>query len=311
MTELNEKTMRIVDSSCTPEYTERHHAVVIDGKQIPLIFKFGEDMILPYETGAKLMGLEGFRAFDPDTGSEIMVPPKTDETIRIKIAADEIVAKYDELTLGALKVRAASRPGGEVFLTGEVEAKHIISFLKADAAKVHRENENVEEGLEIEMDDEPAPRPQTQEQTDNGKGIGAQNAGPAPQPHHAIDYSASHPKPAETEASDKPADAVVKRAIAMTEEEIAQFKGKEISAALAALDVGAGEPTETDKLLAGAPAKEGGDIKVVATSGSDASNEEEKLEVKADEPVKEEAPDLPPLPGSNPSAVETQEYKEP
>lgn len=121
--------VRVVDSSVTAESPERTHEVNIDGEVTSVTFKRGEETIVPFKVGIKFMQ-EGFKVFKPGTDTELMVPPKTDQTIRNRISEDEVVAKYDELTVGALKVRAAAKPGGEKFLVGEVDKADMINFLK-------------------------------------------------------------------------------------------------------------------------------------------------------------------------------------
>ena len=134
--------VRVVDSSVTAEHPQRVHDVVVDGNIQRVVFNLGEEMLLPYAVGVKFMQ-EGFRVFEPGTNTEIIAPPKTDETIRTRIGPDEVVAKYTELTDAALRMRAASLVDGERFISAKVDQAEIIAFLKSNAVGTPEEDEDL------------------------------------------------------------------------------------------------------------------------------------------------------------------------
>jgi len=151
-----QKTLKVVDSSATEEYPLRTHSVKLHGKEMEITFKWGEDTILPYDLAMKF-NQEGFDLYDPATGEKFRAPTKTDETIRIRIQPDEIVARYDELTVDALKVRAVSKQGGEKFLVKEASKEELIEFLKGETVPVvDHEDDLIEDKEEVDV---PAPAP--------------------------------------------------------------------------------------------------------------------------------------------------------
>jgi len=150
MTADTKQKVIVVDSSCTAEYPLRKHDIIVEGVIQSVEFKYGEKKILDFEIGVKFLK-EGFKVLNLDTETPILSPPVTDETIRIRIADDEVVAKYEELTETALKMRAALLPDGEALIRDEkTEKEDLILFLLGarnngkNTVVVAEENEPVE-----------------------------------------------------------------------------------------------------------------------------------------------------------------------
>jgi len=123
-----EKMLRVKDTSCTQEYPVRTHTIALRGQKIDVVFKFGEEKILPFEQGLKFQ-LPGFIVEEID-GTQLVLPAVTKDNIVGSLAKDEVVAKVVELTTSSLKVRAARKVGGEIFLNADESARaDIIAFL--------------------------------------------------------------------------------------------------------------------------------------------------------------------------------------
>lgn len=123
------KQVIVVDSSCTAESRIRKHDVLINGDIISVEFKYGEKKVLDFEVGMKF-NKDGFKVLDPDTEQPILAPAVTDETIRVRIGDDEVIAKYEELTETSLKMRAAVLPNGEDLIRDDkTDREDLILFL--------------------------------------------------------------------------------------------------------------------------------------------------------------------------------------
>lgn len=129
MSKENQKYAAVIDSSCTEEYPEREHTIIVNGVEKPVIFKFGEKTILPYHEALKFSDKDGFTVQDVD-GNSLDLPPNPNEFIKQKLAKDECVAKYAELKFDALKIRVSQKNGGEIYAdSGEDDADNLIAFL--------------------------------------------------------------------------------------------------------------------------------------------------------------------------------------
>jgi hypothetical protein len=124
----NIEKVLVRDSSCTATHPTRKHTVLLNGEFIEVVFLYGQQTLLDFDLAMKF-NKEGFTLLDPDSNREVTTPAQTDELVRLKIGEDEIVAKYEELTDTALKMRAAVIPGGEKMLLEAVEREEIILFL--------------------------------------------------------------------------------------------------------------------------------------------------------------------------------------
>ncbi len=128
MTKDYAKFLKVTDSSCTAESPERIHDVFVRGELKRTVFKFGEELILPFEHGIKFM-LDGFKVEEAD-GRTLNLPAVTKESVRSELAQDQVIANLSELTIASLKLRAGQKPGGEVFLDAEDDARgDLIDFL--------------------------------------------------------------------------------------------------------------------------------------------------------------------------------------
>ncbi len=137
----SQKNLRVIDSSCTSEFPIRTHDIVVKGEIIPVTFKYGEEKILPLEHGIKFLQ-DGFTVFEEGKKTAMDLPAFTDDTIRNRIGEDEVVAKYDELTEAALKLRAAIIPGGEHFVGDDIAKTDVIGFLKAAVIRASEAKED-------------------------------------------------------------------------------------------------------------------------------------------------------------------------
>jgi hypothetical protein len=128
MTKDSAKFLKVTDTSCTAESGDRVHDCFVRGVLTPTVFKYGVDTVLPYEHGIKF-NLPGFNLFDAD-GQPLAIPAVTKESIRDSLAAGEVVAKLTELTLSSLKIRAAQKKGGEIYLDADDASRvDLIDFI--------------------------------------------------------------------------------------------------------------------------------------------------------------------------------------
>lgn len=145
---MSDKILQVYDSSATAENPKRIHDLMIEGLITPIAFEYGKPTELPYEIGIKFMK-DGFRVCEQGAAVALKPPPVTDETIRYRIAADEVIAKLSELSDEALRLRVAIKPGGEKLLSSD--RGELLDFLLG-AAKVEAEATGGE--LEIEFNEE-------------------------------------------------------------------------------------------------------------------------------------------------------------
>jgi len=126
------KFLEVIDSSAVEFGEERTHDIILNGEIISVTFKFGKKTILPFEQGVKFMK-DGFVILDVD-GDSLNIPAVASDNVSSQIGYDECVAKYSELTFSALKLRAAQKVGGEIYLKSKAgDTKNIISFLSGEA----------------------------------------------------------------------------------------------------------------------------------------------------------------------------------
>ncbi len=125
------KFLEVIDSSTTETHRERTHDIIVNGEVIPITFVFGKRTILPFEQGIKFMK-DGFEVKEVD-GDSLELPAVASENVQFQLKKDECVAKYTELTLSALKLRAAKKNGGEMYLDATDEDREdIISFITGE-----------------------------------------------------------------------------------------------------------------------------------------------------------------------------------
>ena len=132
------KTMRVIDTSATAECPVREHDIFVGGELRRITFEYGKETFLPEEIAMKFMN-DGFIVID---GEKTVDVPKASDLFKAHLKPNEVIATYEELKLSALKTRAASRIGGERFLTDKKAAEaEIIAFL-LDAPVVDDDEED-------------------------------------------------------------------------------------------------------------------------------------------------------------------------
>lgn len=184
MSKNEQRTLLVVDSSCTEEAKERTHDIIVDGRVISVTFKHGEDTVLPFEQGVKFM-CDGFVVTECG-GAELTLPAIATDNVSAQIGPDECLAKYTELTISALKLRAAQKEGGEIYLDADDEDKEdLIAFIMGespvDEAEEAEEDKSLidEDQIEIDMgeetddtDSDPSPLEDAPENPDDQDGDG-------------------------------------------------------------------------------------------------------------------------------------------
>ena len=125
----SDKSMLVKDSSCNEICQHRQHTITLNGEQTMVDFYFGKDTILPYEAAMKFAALDGFEVIDPE-GRTVSIPQAVENVI---INSDQTIAFYNELTLEALQIRAATKVGGEDFVNSE-DRELLIYFIKGIVA---------------------------------------------------------------------------------------------------------------------------------------------------------------------------------
>lgn len=109
-------TLRVEDTTATPEYPSRTHDIMIGEVRKPITFKYGEPLELPVDVALKFLKDEAFVVTDPRTGDRIEPTPHTpDAGESLSLGPDEVVARLSELHQGALLLRAMQLPGGDKF----------------------------------------------------------------------------------------------------------------------------------------------------------------------------------------------------
>lgn len=125
---MSQKLYVVEDSSCTAVSTPREHTVIVNDQPVPVTFVYGQRTELEYDVAMKFASVEGFTVSDLE-GREVTVPKVVANTIKqLQVAPDEVIAKYTELSLEALQVRAAASPDGEKFV-GVDQPEILIDFL--------------------------------------------------------------------------------------------------------------------------------------------------------------------------------------
>lgn len=136
-TKKPERKLAVIDNTCEPGHDGstpkafRIHTVLVNGRETPVKFKYGEATVLDFPIGMKFLKLPEFDVRDPQSGTKL--EPIADPLKRVighgeELAADQIIARLDELTLPALLMRSASLDGGERFGTNSAPGE-VIAFL--------------------------------------------------------------------------------------------------------------------------------------------------------------------------------------
>lgn len=135
--EKEEPFLLVEDQTATLNYPERTHEIVYDGKVKAFTFKYGEKQKMPVDLALKFLKHDAFVVTDPDTGNRYEpTPAAPDMGLGVKLQPGECVARYDELSLESLIVRAKQLPGGEK-LNRNLGKQAVIDFiLKQETAKL-------------------------------------------------------------------------------------------------------------------------------------------------------------------------------
>lgn len=151
-----EKYLLVKDSSVTEEHNHRTHEIVVKNEIIPITFRYGEDTILPFEHGIKFMK-DGFTVEEVD-GSTLELPVVPAENVSATLEKDQCVARFSELKTDALKLRAAQKNGGEIYLDAtEQDRKEILAFLTGAEPDTIDDEENLIEDTDEDEIFDPSP----------------------------------------------------------------------------------------------------------------------------------------------------------
>ncbi len=146
----DEKFLSVTDTSATAECPIRKHHVFLDGVLEEVTFEYGKPTVMPYKKGAKFL-LPGFIVKDAE---ENEISLRSEESAGL--AEDEVIAKLSELHDDALRLRALSRVGGEIFAVGEADRSEMIAFLISPPAVAEFEDIaelEDEDGIEADVQD--------------------------------------------------------------------------------------------------------------------------------------------------------------
>lgn len=138
--QTQEKHLKVIDSSLTLENQKRIHQIIINGEITDVVFVYGEDKFLP-ESVAMKFSKEGFRIVHPEDDSEVEIPREIPFGAPVQLKADEVIARYSELSFDALRTRSVILPGGEKFIQDVVEAQDMIDFLMGKEQTIDEEEE--------------------------------------------------------------------------------------------------------------------------------------------------------------------------
>lgn len=140
----------VLDTTATAERPIRKHDMVIDGLIRPITFEFGKPTALDQHVAIKFLKHDGFKLTDKD-GNLLKYehrPKQPDELgagEKFKLGENEVVARYDELTLASIFARACELPGGEQFAKQtKPDRGEMIAFIKATKKKMAEANKSKE-----------------------------------------------------------------------------------------------------------------------------------------------------------------------
>lgn len=137
---LEEQTIHVVDTTVLPG-EKRVHELTVEGRNKAFAFEHNTPLELPFAIAMKFLHITEFIATDEKGEPKpfLRTPTQPEELQagqRFRLADNETVARYDELTLEALLTRAALLPGGEAVKRNLGKDK-IAKFIE-EAAKVRR-----------------------------------------------------------------------------------------------------------------------------------------------------------------------------
>jgi len=144
----NQEFLIVEDTSCTDTSGDRIHTIIHNGEEKPITFKYGETVTLPRDIAMKFHK-DGFKIKDISGDNEIALPKAVDNVI---LGPDQVIAVYDELTVEALQIRAASQTHGEDYL--DSTDRHLLtSFLKGEITRTVDDEEELIDGDDDEDTD--------------------------------------------------------------------------------------------------------------------------------------------------------------
>lgn len=145
----------VIDSTATPKDERvygsgpRTHEQIVDGVHMPFTFEYGKPLAMPEKIARKFLKHDAWKLTDASgTVLPFQRPPKQPHEAQageqFKLADNECVARYDELSNEALKTRVLEMPGGEKFADAAPSRKAVIEFIvqtklaiaKANTSKV-------------------------------------------------------------------------------------------------------------------------------------------------------------------------------
>lgn len=126
---MTEQTLKVFDTSATSEFPVREHDIVFNGVIEKVRFQYGQPTVLPMEKALKF-NKDGFIIKGMDD-SPYEKPVQADNVTQSRLAPGEVVAKLEELTTEALRIRVALKPNGEALAKAKKE--ELVEFLKGAA----------------------------------------------------------------------------------------------------------------------------------------------------------------------------------
>lgn len=125
--------LEVTDTTCTPQFPSRTHHITYQGRPAQVTFEYGKALRLPFDAALKFLKEPAFIVIDPNTGEKFDPTPKAPEGVSsaaLELAADEVIAKLDELTQEALFLRAKQLDGSDHLKKGTPKTE-LIAFLAA------------------------------------------------------------------------------------------------------------------------------------------------------------------------------------
>lgn len=142
----------VLDSTATEG--PRTHEQIVDKIVTPYTFERGKPLRLPYAVAAKFLQHDAFKCVNEE-GKIIAWQrrPRQPEELgageRLKLADNETIARYDELSSAALFQRAVELPGGERFAKAgqRPERTDMIAFITEAAVLKKKANVSNEKDI--------------------------------------------------------------------------------------------------------------------------------------------------------------------
>lgn len=129
---MTDQTLKVFDTSATSEVPVREHDIVFNGLIEKIKFNYGQPTVLPVEKALKF-NKDGFIIKGMDD-SPYEKPVQVDNVTQSRLAPGEVVAKLEELTTEALRIRVALKPNGEAL--SKAKKEELIEFLKGESVAV-------------------------------------------------------------------------------------------------------------------------------------------------------------------------------